>query len=324
MVHKEIAIAGFSAAPFLSGALFEDEFISLKYRPLGGFLFDSGELANRKSLKSLSFAVEAVFKTAFNTGDLYNKIARIRISDTYRSIMWQMRRPEEGKKPDFMAILELGSGLASLISDFRSQLANLDPKKRERLYREINAKDRKFDLVDEMACIIENFYYGISNNFQGGDDDYWSYALSILEVIFPRYGEEPDGMDPLQQAVAIKFMKKVDDNMNGWYPALTRVLLDVLGPYRVTDFENPKSAFAIFSNAFYERMKKYPALVAKDKKKSGDYLSTWNRYEEDQKAIVHIYRDGQERKTELEKVKLGPSSFATTDIIQDGSESPIT
>jgi hypothetical protein len=38
-------------------------------------------------------------------------------------------------------------------------------------------------------------------------------------------------MNPLQQQLAVQLIDKLRHNMDGWYPAISRVLLATIGPY---------------------------------------------------------------------------------------------
>ena len=97
--------------------------------------------------------------------------------------------------------------------------------------------------------------------------------------------------------------------MDGWYPALTRVLLPVIGPYEDTTNKNPKSAYAILKNAFYAELVRFPTLYEKAPEKAGDFLPKNVRYDTENRALVHIYAGGEEASTNLRTLSIESVSF---------------
>ena len=87
------------------------------------------------------------------------------------------------------------------------------------------------DLVDTIASIIYESLACFANTFAGADDDAWTHAISVFLDIYPPHDSEPAGMNPLQQQLAVQLIDKLRQNMDGWYPAISRVLL---GPSALT------------------------------------------------------------------------------------------
>ena len=129
--------------------------------------------------------------------------------------------------------------------------------------------------------------------------------------MFKKIGAHPDGLDPLQQRTAIKFMDRVKRNLDGFYPALTRVLLLMIGPYRDAVQVNPKSAFGLLREAFFLEMKRLPDLHANHPEKLSHYIPPGIRYDAEKGALIRRYRGGEERATELASLKIEPISFTS-------------
>jgi hypothetical protein len=148
-----------------------------------------------------------------------------------------------------------------------------------------------------------------SHDFEGHEDVFWSTAIEIIERMFDRHGDQSDGMDPLQQRVAIRCIEQVKRNMDGLYPALTRVLISVIGFYGEPGYANSKSAFCLFRDAFYLELMRFPDLYENDPEKASDYLPKDVRYDPENAAFVKIYRGGEERFTELRALSIEPVSL---------------
>jgi hypothetical protein len=155
-----------------------------------------------------------------------------------------------------------------------------------------------------------NVFCSFANDFNGHEDVYWTSAHGLFSDVFPRFGSQTDGMNPLQQRVAIKFMHKVKQNMEGYYPALTRDLVSLIGPYRDAVTENPRSAFSLLREAFYAELRRFPEVYQSAPEKAGHYLPKDVRYDAENASLVKIYRLGRERSTELRTLTIGPVSFA--------------
>ncbi len=76
-----------------------------------------------------------------------------------------------------------------------------------------------------MVEIVDEALNAIANNFRGFDDPFWILLMDVMRETFNSIGAEPDGMTPFQQRLTLKLVHKLKDNMNGYYPAILRVLL---------------------------------------------------------------------------------------------------
>src|SRR5258708_37412598 len=116
---------------------------------------------------------------------------------------------------------------------------------------------------------------------------------------YPAHGDQPAGMSPLQQQLAVQLIEKLRHNMDGMYPAIARVLLAVIGPYgghpRITE----RTAFVILKDAVYKELQRLPDLHSKDPSKIPDYLPSNVTYDPALNTLTHAYRRGSSQVTDL-------------------------
>jgi hypothetical protein len=154
-------------------------------------------------------------------------------------------------------------------------------------------------LVDTIASIVYESLACFANTFDGADDDAWIHAIGVFTDIYPRHESEPVGMNPLQQQLAIQLIDKLGHNMDGWYPAISRVLLATIGPYG----ENPqickRTAYVILRDAIYKELQKLPTLHAKSPEKVASFFPASVTYDVASNTITHTYRGGGTISTNL-------------------------
>ncbi|MEQ8962995.1 MAG: hypothetical protein RLP02_34635, partial [Coleofasciculus sp. C2-GNP5-27] len=153
------------------------------------------------------------------------------------------------------------------------------------------------------AEVVFNYLCSVANNFAGAEDEQWSMALDIFGDAFPHYGDTPEGFNPMQQHLAWLILDKVRDNMHGWYPAITRVLLAVIGPYGSHKVKE-KSAYKTLEDAFYFELLRLPILQLEKPEKVQHYLPPNVKYDPERNTLIQTYRDGATRETGLSALKL--------------------
>ncbi len=316
MVDREIGYEGFRAAPVLSKALFEDPYINRHFQPTRKIRFDDFKGFDEKAVKRYFYAVRRGLKSVLDSGDYHsdNSLASLsdQVSDVSRVALRQVRSNDD----NFHTAFAVKSGMDQLYKDTIEHFASIDEDTYESLFVddvELNKSSaerlehRDFTIIDELSEAIVQYFFVFSNDFDGFDDAYWSSAINLTQLYFHAIGDQPDGMNPLQQRIALKLIAKVKDNMDGWYPAVTRVLLSVIGSYdSEVKGRNPKSAYSLLKNAFYCELKRFPALYEKDATKAQNYLPPDVRYDEANATFTKRYRGGEERTTEILKLDLEP------------------
>ena len=150
----------------------------------------------------------------------------------------------------------------------------------------------------------------ISNNFQGPSDPWWQLSHGIISDVFPSIGDQPSGLNPLQQQLALQLIDKLKENMEGWYPALTRVLLATIGPYNRKSISiKNRTAFVLLKEAVYFELQQLPHLYKNHPKKLKDYLPDNIRYDVKKNQLIHTYFGGKKSITELSKLKIKEVDF---------------
>jgi hypothetical protein len=219
----------------------------------------------------------------------------------------------ENKHPAYL--FELEQGITELSKVMTASLEECDHRDYNILFAEDLEKHRH-DSVDEIAKLVCEGLICISNRFQGVEDPAWSFASEILGEIFERYGDVPVGLSPLQQAVAIRLVNKLKNNMDGYYPTLSRVLLAVIGPYKTKAPEKPGSAAAILKDAVYFELKRLPDLYKKDSKKVAERLPPNVTYNHRTRSLTHTYRGGEQVKTPLDNLRIRPVDLLAANILR--------
>ena len=117
-------------------------------------------------------------------------------------------------------------------------------------------------------------------------------------------------MDPLQQRVALLIGKKIDQNMEGLYPALTRLCLSMLGPYTQQNEGIPDSAWRLVERDIYSRLKKLPQLAKTSPDKLKHYLPPNVTFDVKTETLTHTYTFGSTASTILSELEIAPVSLA--------------
>jgi hypothetical protein len=104
--------------------------------------------------------------------------------------------------------------------------------------------------------------------------------------------------------LTLKFVKKLADNMNGYYPAICRVLLSTVGPYQQNALQPNMTAFNVLRNVMYRELKKLPSLAAAKPDKVSDYLPDNVSYDAQTTSLTHTYFGGEQRTTDLSALQI--------------------
>ncbi len=219
----------------------------------------------------------------------------------------------QNKKPDYF--FEFEQGIVNLSELMTASLEACDP----RVYNLLFAKDLQKYRSDSVGRITKLICEGlncVSNPSKIDDFSVYSFARTILDSIFERFGDVPIGLSPLQQAVTIKLVEKIKENMNGYYPTLSRVLLEIIGPYQTSVPEKPGSAAAILKDAVYSELKRLPALYEKSPEKVAERLPANVAYDHATQSLTHTYRGGQQVTTNLKDLQIDPVDLLDVSILR--------
>jgi hypothetical protein len=118
------------------------------------------------------------------------------------------------------------------------------------------------------------------------------------------YGDIPIGLDPLQQRLAMMLIEKLSENMQGFYPSISRVLLTVIGPYE-RHRDTRLTAFGILRDAVYNEFLKLKQLYTEKPDVFDGYFPTHVKYNPAVDTLTFTYRSGDPVTTSLADLELG-------------------
>lgn len=313
MMTREIGYVGFRAAPVLSTALFGSSFINRNYEPFDGLRYEDFREPSRELTQRFNAAAKLTVETTLRTEDYWYGVNYFHLEHAYEWIFMKLRgtKRDSGKEPDFG--FEVSLGVRDIVRMTRDHLHSLTPSDRLPLYAQLgnNADNNVFEAISDIVC---KSLSAVADNFSGPGDSYWLYAREIFGNVFPSSSNAPIGMDPLQQRVALKIIEQVSENVTGVYPALSRVLLSIFGPYGSHGNAPTGSAFDLLETAVYNELKQLPQLAKDPKAKIGDFLPDNVRYDAAKDELVHTYVGGTERRTHLAGLSLPQVTFASSDV----------
>ena len=147
--------------------------------------------------------------------------------------------------------------------------------------------------------IVYESFECVAIGFTGANDEAWTHVIGVYRNIYPFFDTEPEGMDPLQQQLALKFLLKLRQNMEGWYPSISRVLLAVIGPYENSSTDQKRTAFVLLRDAVYKELQKLPRLIEKKPDKIRDFFPSSVAYDPSANTLTHSYFSGKPSVTAL-------------------------
>jgi hypothetical protein len=306
MIAREVGYRGFGTAPLLSDSLFSDLFILQHYNPFNSFFGVGGEDVTPQMLTRFNSAAERCYTTLIESGTIYHSQAAFSIQAFYRSAFmraWEFQRTDEY---DFHLPLEMHNSVALAIKMADKLLTALDVNQYRALYVD-NPKQYRADVLETLVEIVYEALEAISNRFKGWDDPFWILAIEAFMKGFPSNGAEPDGMSPFQQRLALKLIEKLEENMRGFYPAISRVLLACIGPYQDHASQLNRTAFNILKDAVYFKLHyQLPQLAATKPDKISSYLPDNVTYDVKTTDLIHAYRGGARAVTKLSALNMPP------------------
>ncbi|WP_141400519.1 hypothetical protein [Magnetospirillum sp. 15-1] len=310
MMSREVGYGGFSVAPVLSESLFGDHFIAQTYEPFAGIRFGSLGTPTRAMMMRLNAAAELSLKAALEESSYWSGRNFSHLQDVYEHVFRELSKMKRANNLEVGLSIEADSGVDALIKITRNHLATLTADRIYDLYRRGADCYGRGNIIEAVAELTSKSLETIANSFEGVNDPFWSHVSGTLHTLFPFYEDEPAGMDPLQQRVALKIVAKLKENMEGWFPAMSRVMLAGIGPYG--NFRNIKnrSAYVILVDAVYYELQRLSKLAAENPYKLSDFLPETTEYDTEANALIHTYADGAESTTKLADIQPLPFSFA--------------
>lgn len=309
MMSREVGYGGFSVAPVLSESLFGDHFIAQAYEPFAGIRFGSLGTPTRAMMMRLNAAAELSLRAELGEGSYWSNHNFFHLRDIYEQVFRELSEMKRANSLEIGLSIEAASGIDTLIKIARNHLATLSADRIYDLYRRDADGYDHGNIIEAVAGLTYKSLEAIANSFDGVNDPLWSHVNGTLHGLFPFYENEPAGMDPLQQRVALKIVAKLKENMEGWFPAMSRVVLAWIGPYgKFRNIKN-RSAYVVLVDAAYFELQRMSKLASENPYKLGDFLPATTEYDTEANTLIHTYADGVEAITKLSDIQPLPFSF---------------
>jgi hypothetical protein len=312
MMTREIGYWGFGTAPLLSESLFSDPFILISYNPLENFFATGGANITSSLLKRFNSATQRCYTALIDSGHVEH--ARVSFSKRfYESVFGRAYKFHQASEYDHDVSYEMWDVVRLAAHMANKLLASRDQQQYEALFVS-SADGYRHDVLETLVEIVYEAMAGVSNEFKGVDDPFWHLCTEVTHDIFHSVGAEPDGMTPFQQRLGLKIIKKLNDNMNGFYPAICRVLLATVGPYHHEAAQPNWTAFNILNDAVYIALRRLPQLASTKPDKVADYLPPNVTYDATTKCLTHTFNDGAQRITDLAALRVPAFSLTSSRI----------
>ena len=301
ILAREIGYLGFGEAPLLSAALFSDDFIVERYNPLGQY-FHSDQITPAV-VKRYNAAALRCFLTMIKDGYAVRHQVSYDIRSFYEGASLRAAILNDKGDIEHEFLFEMQSAVKNMIDLANKMTAAVSDEEYERMFAaDADADERRWrDPLEPLVDIVFEIVSRISNSFDGPDDRFWMLARESIDNAFPPYGAEPDGLTPFQQRLMIRIIDKLNDNMQGFYPSICRVLLATVGPFEKKTGQPNATAFNILRNAMYSKLKEFRNLPEEKREK---YLPGNVSYNSDQNALIHTYRSGTQVVTQLAELEI--------------------
>jgi hypothetical protein len=284
------------------------------FEPLNGFGSIGIGATSEGFVSRLNFAAKLMVGAEIKHRGFWESHSTSSVKTIYERICHSVTfERSESKHPAVLS--KLGQGITELSKIVAASLEESQPRTYEMLFAQ-DLETHRFDSVAEIAELACDGLECVSNGFLGVNDPAWSFALQILHGIFDPFGNVSVGLSPLQQALAIGLVKKLKNNMDGYYPTLSRVVLAVIGPYETNAPEKPGSAAAVLKDAVYFEIKRLPDLYDKDPEKVVERLPPNVTYDHNTRSLTHTYRGGQQVTTNLDALHVGPVDLLAENILR--------
>lgn len=301
MLAREDDYQGFGVTREFATEFFGNYKMS-KFQPLNGINSIGTGVPSEGFVSRLNIASELMLAAELKHRGFWEGRSTSSLTHIYervfRSITFVRAKDQQ---PDYL--FELGSGVAQLSKTMTEALEDCDPKIYKLLFTS-DVEKYRHDTLENIAQIVCESLTCISNDFSGVDDPAWSIAHQVLGGVFDRHGEVAVGFTPFQQIVAIKLVKQLKENMRGYYPTLSRVLLSFIGPYETKAPETPGSAYSILKDAVYSELKLLSELYENEPKKVEERLPPNVSYNHGSHSLTHTYRDGKKVQSKLTELPI--------------------
>jgi hypothetical protein len=294
LMDREIDFWGFGAAPVLSESLFSSAYVHRHYEPFSMLHFDEKEL-DRGVVRRLNDAADKTLDCLFESSMLWEPQSVYQLEHVYDSIFLTARSRNES---DWRFSHEVFSGVTDIVKKARETLSSMDIRTYEAFFQGEGEAKMPYHIFHALAELVYEGMASIANDFKGAEDSNWISAHELFDKLFPQYGDLPVGLDPLQQLTLIKIIEKVKENMEGWYPSMSRLLLPLVGPIQEADLEK-RTGFGILKILLFQELARLKDLAEKQPEKLSHFIPSNVTFDPDQQKLTFKYANGRERTCSL-------------------------
>lgn len=304
MMDRELEFHGFGTAPLLSQSLFGNPFMVMSYNTLQGYI--RSEKVTLSVIQRFNSATVRTTETLIRQRRTDHSYSAMGARSFYESAFMRLYTVQEAENYDYRHVMATKEAVTNAIKLANKLMAAASDGSYEWLYVDDMKDNPKHDVLGVLVEIVYDGLKSISNKFRGPNDPFWSMAREAMTEAFPHIGQEPDGMTPFQQRLAIHILEDLQDNMRGWYPAISRIVLATVGPYRENARQPNATAANLLKDAAYLVLKKLPELATEHPEKLGDYFPDNIVYDPVENTLTHTYFGGSIEVTELSTLEIEP------------------
>lgn len=304
IMDRELEFHGFGTAPVLSESLFGNPFIVSSYNTLQGYI--RSDKITLTVIERFNSATVRTVETLIEQRRTDHSYSAMGAKSFYESAFMGLSAIQGADNYDYRHVMATTRSVTSAIKLANKLMAAASDDAYEWLYVDDLKDKHKYDVLGVLVEIVFDGLKSISNKFRGPNDPFWSMAREGISEAFEHIREQPDGMTPFQQRLAILIIEGLQDNINGWYPSISRVVLATLGPYRENAQQPNATAYNILKDAAYIELKKLPELATEHPEKLGHYFPNNVAYDSTENTLTHTYFGGSIAVTELTNLEIDP------------------
>jgi hypothetical protein len=307
ILAREIGFHGFGAAPELSNALFSSAFILRMYSPFNwSSTLSKWESPNAiaRLNKVVGIAVGVIIESR---GWAMDQRVTIDVRSHYQWMFMLILRERE-KEPDYSRRLALENAVRQA-TKLAQKLERSDRDLYDYLFVSQHEKGLRFDVLQGLTDVVFDALSAVANDFKGGDDRAWGLAIEVFMNGLDSLSHGSVGLSPFQQRLALKLMEGLEKNMKGFYPAISRIMLACMGPYKALQLPPHLTAGNILRQAMYAELKKFPDLADMRPDQLDHYLPDNVSYDAATSSFDFKYRFGRSTFVDLQNIDPLPVSL---------------
>lgn len=322
---KAVDWHSFTDAPELANAAFGDPFLNRLYEPWESLVGTDFGNIDAEFMDRFRRAAQLTIDEHVQSGFSYQSYNIAGMQENFEILSRRiaaLKREDE----DISSIAGmLGRTVKYVVGATRGYFETLSPEELKSFYVDLEA-GRDATSLNSLSELVISVLENTSKEFSGFDDKFWLMARDIWDSILPQFGDQPRGMDPLQQRVVMKLLEKTNETFEGWYSPLPCQAMAIIGPHAAKGETKERTAFKMCRDLFYHELQEFPAFYEGDPERAKTFLPGNVRYEPKLQELVHRYSFGGEDRTNLANLQIPEVSLnvdALMGMLSEASQSMI-